>query len=90
MTGYTELRSTDGSVWSRGAWREGVQVTLREIAGKAKGKGVGERQAPPVMCVEYLFREMDNLRYASVTIVFLLIALLDAWGGKLQLVSIHN
>lgn len=65
---YPEFRSIDGSIWSRGVWSEGVQVTLRQIAGKAKR---GDRRTTPVeggmqvMCVEHLLKEMDNLRLGN-------------------------
>ena len=63
MSGFGDERSVDGSVWSRGVWKEGVQVTLRKIASKTKRGGVLKHsEGPAVMCVEHLLREMDNLR----------------------------
>lgn len=68
---YPEFRSADGSIWSRGVWSEGVQVTLRHIAGKAKRGQPQERKTietgtTQIMCVEHLFKEMDNLRYTVI------------------------
>ena len=49
----------DGSVWTRGFWKEGILVTLRQLPDKDEMK----RDKKSVMCVEYLLREMENLRY---------------------------
>ncbi len=57
------MRSVDGSVWSRGVWAEGVHVTLRMIASRPRRSGGGKHSEAPVMCIEHLLREMDNLRY---------------------------
>ena len=62
MMGYREVRSVDGSVWSRGVWAEGVQVTVRKIANKPRKSAGGKHTEAPVMCVDHLLREMDTLR----------------------------
>ena len=59
MMGHREVRSVDGSVWSKGVWAEGVQVTLRRIAHRSRRNTNG---TTTVMCVEHLLAEMDKLR----------------------------
>lgn len=59
-------KSIDGSLWLKGTWREGVLVTLRQIAGKKK-RGDESSVSPQqqVMCVEYFLGELDRLRFVN-------------------------
>ena len=50
-------KSSDGSVWNRGYWTEGVMVTIRRLANKEDRK-----RSKAIMCVEYLLKEMEKLR----------------------------
>ena len=51
----------DGSVWSRAVWSGAVGVTLRQIDPQQST----EHSLSPVMNVEVLTKEMDNLRYSD-------------------------
>ena len=59
---YSEYQGVDGSIWSKGVWADGIQVTLRQMAKRGRERKTSEGVV--VMCAEHLLREMDNLRWA--------------------------
>lgn len=65
MAVYSEYQSVDGSIWSRGVWAEGIQVTLRQMAKRGRERKTSEGVVV-VMCAEHLLREMDNLRCVAI------------------------